>query len=236
MRILDDKRDNFSKDFEKYYLQRGFGSMNKNELEVLFFHLLKEYGDIGGKSVFELAREMKLPESKVKRLSYESDMIYGKQDMEEIHKRFLGLISDAKIQKENGALRFVIEDRYLRSTIYNDLKQNGYFLDSSFNSEIVSIQKEALVFLLDQYFKDDDKKEVVRKYKEARKDAKKGDVDISFNDVLTTIFDEVLRNTVDATQEGLGSIDYSSLIKIISKGAKAIAKIGKIAACVAALV
>lgn len=236
MNILCDKRKEFAEEFEAIYLQRGFGSMTKNELEILFFHLFKKYGDIRAKSVFDLAREIKLPESKVKRLLYESELMYGMQNKEEMQARFLKLIADAKIQKENGTLRFVIEDRYLRSTIYNDLKQNGYFLDSSFNSEIVSIHKEALVFLLDQYFKDNDKNEVVQMYKEARKTAKKSDVDISFSGVLTTLFDEVLRNTVDATQEGLGSIDYSSLIKLISKGTKAILKIGKIAACVAALV
>lgn len=236
MRILDDKRDNFSKDFEKYYLQRGFGSMNKNELEVLFFHLLKEYGDIGGKSVFELAREMKLPESKVKRLSYESDMIYGKQDMEEIHKRFLGLITDAKIQKEKGTLRFVIEDRYLRSTIYNDLKQNGYYLDSSFNSEIVSIQKEALVFLLDLYYNDEQKEEIVKKYKEARKKANKEESDISFRDVMKIVLDKVIENSIETTQEGFERIDCTLFFKTISEGAKAIWKIARIVACVAAII
>ncbi len=33
----------FAKEFEELYLGRGFGSMNKNELEVLFFHLLKKH-------------------------------------------------------------------------------------------------------------------------------------------------------------------------------------------------
>ena len=142
----------FASEFIDKYLSRGFGSMNKNDVEVLLFTLFKRDGVLADKSNFELAKMLHITEAKVKRLAYESEIVYGETEEKVLQKRFLDLLYKTKIQVENGTLRFVVEDKYLRSTIYETLKQNGYYIDSSFNSEIVSVKKEALVFLLDQYY------------------------------------------------------------------------------------
>lgn len=230
------KNTEFATKFEELYLGRGFGSMNKNELEVLFFYLLKEYGDIKGKSVFQLARDLHVPEAKVKRLAYESELSYGDTDHKTMQERFLGLLADAKVQKENGTLRFVVEDKYLRSTIYEDLKRQGYYLDSSFNSEIVSIQKDALIALLDSYYQDEDKQKIVDQYKKARKEVRKADGDaVSFKGVMSVIFNKLLETGADKAAEGLADVGYDSIIRTISQGAKAVTNIVNIIAKIAIL-
>lgn len=228
--IID--KEKFAEAFEEQYLKRGFGTMNKNDFEVLFFHLLTSYGDSGGKSNFELAKDLHISESKVKRLAYEAELLSGAQDDKAQQEKFLTLLSNAKIQKENGTLRFVVENKYLRSTIFETLKKGGYYLDSSFNSEIVAIHNEALIYLLDIYYSEDDKKEVVDGYRAARRDVGKADSDISFKDVMSTVFKKLLEKGVDeAADEG---INFKSLIKTLSTGVKAIAKlVGGVAALVA---
>ena len=226
----------FAKDFAQIYFGRGFGSMNKNDLEVLIFYLLKKHGDIKEKSNFQLARELHLSEAKVKRLAYEAELSYGNEDKAELQSRFLELLGKAKIQKDNGTLRFVVEDKYLRSTVYEDLKQMGYFLDTSFNSEIVSIQKEALIALLDSYYSDKQKDEMTSVYKDVRKKAGKDEDDgLDFKGIMSVVFDKLLEKGVDAAVEGAKGIDYGLLIKYISSGFKAVKDVIGIIATVAAM-
>lgn len=229
--------EGFATEFEKYYFGRGFGSMNKNELEVLFFHLLKKFGDIQGSSNFQLARTLHIPESKVKRLAYEAELTYQMEDSKALQERFLLLLEKAKIIKENGTLRFVVEDKYLRSTIYEDLKQRGYYLDTSFNSEIVSIHKEALIELLDLYYEDDKKKELVETYKSVRKKAGKADKEgIGFKSVMNTIFNTLIEKGTESAFDGLGDVNYRAMIEAVSHGIKAFKNIISIVAKVALLI
>ncbi len=227
----------FAKEFETLYLSRGFGSMNKNELEVLFFHLLKKYGNgFKDKSNFELACALRTSEAKIKRLAYESEMsygVFGDVEKKDLQTRFLTLLSESKIQKENGTLRFVVEDKFMRSVIYEDLKRSGFYLDTSFNSEIVSIQKEALIALLEMYYSKEEKEEIVSEYKAALQRAKKtvagtAEEGVTFKHVMGVVFDKCLETGVEKVIEGFGKIDYSQLIKTISGGIRTIGTLIKI--------
>lgn len=207
----------FANDFEKYYLNRGFGTMNKNDFEVLFFYLMQTYGDLGDKSNFALAKELEISEARVKRLAYEADLKYKKESDNELRGRFLSLLGKAKLQKDKTGIRFVVEDKYLRSSIYEDLKSDGYFLDYSFNSEIVTIQKDALIKLLDKYYSDDQKEEINKKYKRVKKLAGAGDKSL-FSTAMSSLFDAVI-------QKGVDDADWGKLLGLLSKGAAGIAGI-----------
>ena len=207
----------FANDFEKYYLNRGFGTMNKNDFEVLFFYLMQTYGDLGDKSHFALAKELEISEARVKRLAYEADLKYKKESDNELRGRFLSLLGKAKLQKDKTGIRFVVEDKYLRSSIYEDLKSDGYFLDYSFNSEIVTIQKDALIKLLDKYYSDDQKEEINKKYKRVKKLAGAGDKSL-FSTAMSSLFDAVI-------QKGVDDADWGKLLGLLSKGAAGIAGI-----------
>ena len=66
------------------YLQRGFGSMNKNDFEVWIFNeLLKT--KLAGLSNYAISVELKLPEQKVKRLKYEATLRYGNTSDEQVY-------------------------------------------------------------------------------------------------------------------------------------------------------
>lgn len=222
MKILD--TTGFANDFEKYYLNRGFGTMNKNDFEVLFFYLMQTYGDLGEKSNFALAKELEISEARVKRLAYEADLKYKKESDNELRGRFLSLLGKAKLQKDKTGIRFVVEDKYLRSSIYEDLKSDGYFLDYSFNSEIVTIQKDALIKLLDKYYPDDQKEEIGKEYKRVKKIAEAGDKSL-FSTAMNSLFDAVVHKGVD-------DANWGKLLGLLSKGTAGIAGIVKMLSAV----
>lgn len=135
------------------YLEHGFGSMNKNDFEVFIFsYLVKEHAVYKDKSNFELSILLRIPESKVKRLRYESDLKYSSKDNDNngLKNRLNKVLSKAKLKfKDKQQIQFIIEDVYLRSYLDDCLKKNGYFSDTSFNREIVVINLDTLSYLME---------------------------------------------------------------------------------------
>ena len=74
------QKEEFTNEFIDRYFQRGFGSMNKNDFEVLIFDLLRRFGDLKGKSAHSVSLTLQIPESKVKNLAYEADLKYANRD------------------------------------------------------------------------------------------------------------------------------------------------------------
>jgi hypothetical protein len=68
------------RDAIQQYRERGFGSMNKNDFEVAIFNLLMQEDEMKGKSNYDLSWMLRIPESKVKRLAYESSLKYQSVD------------------------------------------------------------------------------------------------------------------------------------------------------------
>jgi len=132
------------------YLNRGFGSMNKNDFEVwIFSHLLKT--KLAGLSNYAISVKLKLPESKVKRLKYEATLKYGNPDDKQAYaQQFETILKKAKFKKGGEAIQIVIEDIQLRKFLDSVLKEDGRFSDSSFNSEIVTIDIDDFKVLLDK--------------------------------------------------------------------------------------
>lgn len=163
MKIDENKEYEFATEFIQRYSQRGFGSMNKNEFEVMIFDLLRKYGNLKGLSHFKISTLLQIPESKVKRLIYEADLKYNQYDEDRIKEEFFKVIEKAKFKKGNEQICFIVENKYLRSAITSDLKDKGYVYDSSFNSEIMSLHIDAFAELLEMYLPKEKKKDILQR-------------------------------------------------------------------------
>lgn len=191
----------------KHYLNgSGFGKMNKNDFEVLIFHILRnqEFRDA---SNFDLSVTLRLAESKVKRLDYESRLIYGNATTTEA--ALLSYLSHAKYDKATDKFKFVIEDKFDRAYLDAKVKSMYSFIDTSFNSEIVTISKGDLVELLKQCYSlgDEDREFLLRQIDaNAKKELEdpKGNID----------WTKVLQKFVEGLAEGSGNV----LIDAISGG------------------
>lgn len=129
------------------YIEKGFGTMNKNDFEVWIFHYLLEH-ELQGKKNYEISIALKIPESKVKRLRYEAELKYSNNTSVDKYNMVCEHLKQAHFKKDGKCIQFVIEDIYLRRYLDSTLKAGGRFSDSSFNSEIVSMDFDDLEYFL----------------------------------------------------------------------------------------
>ena len=155
MNIQNGKEKIFTEKLIKEYSKRGFGSMNKNDFEVLFFNLLMKYGNLNMLSEYDVSIELQIPLTKIKRLYYESDLKYGNFTEVDIKTQFFKILKTSNFSKDKNKIEFVIENKFIRTAISAKLKANGYYSDSSFNSEIIRIQFDAFSSLLEGFYEKD---------------------------------------------------------------------------------
>lgn len=138
------------------YLAKGFGSMNKNDFEVwIFYYLLNSR--LKGLSNYDISIELRIPEQKVKRLRYEAGLKYGSPQKTEVYADdFAKLLKKAQLKKDGSCVQFVVEDVQLRKYLDSILKKDGRFSNTSFNTEIVSIDTDDLEYLMQKIWPDDD--------------------------------------------------------------------------------
>lgn len=151
--IQEDKHSDFSKFFLDQYFGKGFGSMNKADIEIMVFHALQRFGEVAEMSDFEVCKFLKIPEAKVKRLRYESYIVYGNHSDEELKIKLYNYLSNARFLKEKGYIEFNIEDKFLRNWFYSKVKEIKGFTDTSHNREIVKISNQTFADVLDKLYK-----------------------------------------------------------------------------------
>ena len=209
----------FADDFIKIYLQNGFGIMNKSELEILIFHLLRRDDFCNQKSIFGISRELHIPEAKVRKLIYEADLRYGDISDAYVKNEFFACLSKAHFQTTGNKIEFPLEDKLVRSAIDDKLRLMGYFSDTSYNRDVFSIHIEAFVALIDVYYPASTKNEVLKKCKGVVKNTQ----NISFKDILKEFLygasrkaGEIAASTIFGALSG-GITEISTLITQINE-------------------
>ncbi|TRX70679.1 hypothetical protein [Carboxylicivirga sp. M1479] len=160
MEVFDN--ENFASEFISNYKTRGFGSMTKNDFEVLLFNLLRKHGNLKGLSNFEISLDLQIPETKVRRLAYESDLKYGQLTESDVKEAFFKIVANSKLRSDLNKIEFVIENKFIRTSIGAQLKKLGHYADSSFNSEVTRIHLDSFIDLLAFYYPDKAIERIVR--------------------------------------------------------------------------
>ena len=124
------------------YLDRGFGSMTKNDFEVWIFYQLL-CGELRGKTNREISIKLRIPDTKVKRLRYEADLKWGSPDKDSTyHNAVVAVIEKAQLTKNRTQILLVIEDTALLKYLDAKMKSANVAWDKSFNSENIYIDFE----------------------------------------------------------------------------------------------
>lgn len=164
--MSSEKEDTLQKAIDKY-LERGFGTMNKNDFEVFIFnHLLSN--SLNGKSDNAISRELRIPESKVKRLRYEATLKFQEHSENDYKQQFYDILKKRAFKTtDTDKIQFSIKDRFLRLYLSDMLDEAGSFPDSSFNSDIVTLTANDFIILLAGF---EGKKDIIKAIKNSLKE------------------------------------------------------------------
>lgn len=191
------------------YIKRGFGSMNKNDFEVFIFNQWLSFENNKEKSDYTISRELRIPESKVKRLRYESSLVYSEyeNDDQRLRNEFYENLKNAKYKADSQKLYFLVPDKLVRQYINDVLENDGRYLESSLTSSSVSIYINDFIYLIEKLkFVDRDK--IVNKAKEESEGNKNFPVE------WTDIVKEFL---VNCAKDKLGELTTDSIINGFKK-------------------
>jgi hypothetical protein len=146
----------FSDRFLSEFLDKGFGVLSKKEIDLLVFHLLSELSDLENESNYELALKLKISPTKLKNLRFERRLRYSQLNEEQIKNTFIESLkkSAIKVNKTSKWILLSIEDTFIREAIKAKLKELYQLSDSSFNSELITLDLEAFSILMEYYYKD----------------------------------------------------------------------------------
>ena len=126
-----------------------FGHMNKKDYEVALFHLLLQNG-FDALSDFSVSRKLRIPESRVRSLRYESDLVYNSGKDPNLYKQeFYQILKNGTFKPtSDNKMQFAVKNKMLRLYILDKLESYDSFADSSFNSNIVVVTASDVLILL----------------------------------------------------------------------------------------
>ncbi len=157
--------DSIESALKVYCEEYGFGSMNKNDFEVFIFGHLLQMAEYKGKSNYELSLLLHIPETKIKRLRYES-ALHNVAPNTDYRGEVYKLLENVQLRADNKRIVFQVEDVMIKSYISSVLKQNGRMLDSSFNPELIVLHLDDFQYLAEAVYP---KEQINRVMKEAKK-------------------------------------------------------------------
>lgn len=124
--------------------------MTKGEMETLVFYLLQQSGSFDGMSNFDISLSLEVSEAKVRSMAYNAELKYA--DHSDADFRLLDVLTKSYIHKlDNDRFQFAIEDKFIQRFLYSKLKKINHYADTSFNTELVTMSREALSALLYNY-------------------------------------------------------------------------------------
>jgi hypothetical protein len=144
------EKDFFAETFLEKYLTLGFGVMTKTEVDLLVFHLLLQTKEYKGRSNYELASKLKIPEQRIKALRLSSALKY-----EEINSK--AVLGDVVLRLANGGLpkdfrgdkiEISLEDPIEKRELENFLKGNRHSAEYTLNTEVLRIEPIRLLELM----------------------------------------------------------------------------------------
>lgn len=133
-------------DLMDIYFDKGFGIMNKTEIETLLYYVFRKHNLLSGKC-FDDSLKLQISEAKARKLIYDSQVKYDNRnntDLDSYLRTSIGeCLTHAFLVKNNKEVRFAIEDKFLRVALNAKLRANNFFADTSFNKDIISLDEKS---------------------------------------------------------------------------------------------
>jgi hypothetical protein len=188
------------KEFMVAYLSKGFGVMNKSEIEILLYHIFRENGLLSG-NCFDDSLALRISEAKARKLIYEAQVKYANREKDSLIVYLRESVGKCLLQgfiSNGGVIKFAMEDKYLRVALNAHLRANNLFADSSFNKDIISLDKATFEKMFHLLVPNDQQDKVLNKMKEVglldSKTIQNNDLKSLINNIVSGITVEALTN------------------------------------------
>ena len=136
-----DEKEQLASALLELYADSGFGSPSKREVDLLIFHHITQAHENKGKTNYQLAAALKIPESRVKTFRLASALKYQAINSKAILGNIIFRLSKAQQFSaiENGKVEISLEDPVEKRELENFLKSKGHFAEYTFNAEVLRI-------------------------------------------------------------------------------------------------
>ncbi len=148
----------FVEGFLKKYTSLGFGNLPKKEIDILVFGLISRLGYLEGKDYYEIAKELKIEEKRVKRLVIEDSL---RNDTEATLLPSLTAIKERVFTTKKTPLEFanekvslLIEDPVERRDFIYAIRSVGYSFDENLNPDRISLPIYVFMTVFCRHFDD----------------------------------------------------------------------------------
>ncbi len=200
--IASKKSNAFDFIIEEYF-KLGFGTLNKSEIDLLFFSALLKYGDISDNSDYALSKLLQITQSRVRNLKVKDGLKYSPIDKLTVEKIFLEKAKSARVEEDGKRISIPVYDPNIYLELENLIERENGYVEAQLNPKIFTIRIDQFVGLLISIQSESDKKKVedlqkeyLKKIKEAaqKEDKFKDKIDTSsitsFKDIQKLILEK----------------------------------------------
>ena len=134
-------KNNFADLFLAKFLENGFGTTTKRELEIYVLHLLLldgQFNNNGEIDFHEISLALKITEAKVRNLIYEAELKYGKTL--DFTASLIEIIENERYEAEAGKIKFSVQNPFVKQAFEYQIRQLNGISDGSFSKNIVAIK------------------------------------------------------------------------------------------------
>lgn len=122
------------------YLNQGFVSMAKRDLDLLLLYALCEDGQYSFPKDFHLAcRQLKLSEAKLRGMLKDMQLRYNPISGETAIQKFVDIVQNQEFDIDGSRISFIVRDPMLRIYIEEWIAKASCFSDTSFNPNVVKM-------------------------------------------------------------------------------------------------
>lgn len=165
----------FSREFLDAYLDDGFTSMPKREIDLLVLRLLlthvKNWSADAPPPAFTLAQALKAKRARIRSMLDELSF-RNADNQESVNRRLHEILENHEKDIENNKVRIQIEDGYLREYAKSIVHADFGIVDSSFDRSIISLSGDKFLTLVTGVMGSDQHKKFEEELNRYKKDLK----------------------------------------------------------------
>lgn len=166
----DQKIIEATKLFIKGISEVGLTSISSHELQVrILDFILRVRSDANKSDYFELSKLLIIPESKLKKMSYEIQLRNNADKISSLTQDQIKLFEKETIESaissfkiESSHVIIEIQDEFAKNLLKDKLRSKNHIADSSFNPELIKINIDAFIDVINLFLPRNKKSDKVR--------------------------------------------------------------------------